>query len=167
MKKTKHSISGWLKENGDPKISKAVEKELKEINKMKSYKKFLEKKEEEKPSLDRNDAQFNDYPASAKKDAQQALDWKKEHGDEVKAMTAVGWKRANQLASGEKLSFDVISRMAQFKRHQKNANVAPEHKDEPHRDNGLVSWKGWGGDSGIAWAIKKVDELKKKYKIIG
>ena len=131
---------------------------------MTSYKQFLEK-EEEKESIDRGKAMWDDYPAAAKKSAQQALDWRKEHGDEVKAMTPTGWQRAQQLAGGETLSTDVVSRMAQFNRHRKNAKVSDEHKDEPWKDNGAVAWAGWGGDAGVDWAIDKMKEIENKYKI--
>lgn len=103
---------------------------------------------------------FDDYPAKAKQNAQQALDWKDEYGDEVTAMTKTGWARANQLAKGEPLSADTVKRMAAFNRHRKNAKVSKENKSTPHRDNGLVAWLGWGGDAGIDWAIKKAKELK-------
>lgn len=129
----------------------------------KTFQEFIFESEDKKETIDKSKAQFDDYPASAKKDAQQALDWKKEHGDEVKAMTKVGWERANQLANGEKLSVDVISRMAQFKRHQKNSKISSDHKDEPWKDRGHVAWLGWGGDSGVKWANEKMDELRKKY----
>lgn len=101
-------------------------------------------------------------PAAAAKEAQQAIDWKKEHGDEVTAMTRVGWARAHQLAKGENLSLNTVKRMAAFARHKKNSKLNPELKDTPWRDNGVVSWKGWGGDAGIEWAQKIVDGLKEE-----
>jgi hypothetical protein len=99
-------------------------------------------------------------PAGAKSAAKKALDWKDKHGDEVKAMTRVGWARANQLAKGEPLSLETVKRMAAFARHKKNSSIAPEHKDEPWKDNGHVAWLGWGGDAGVEWAQKIVDGLK-------
>lgn len=135
---------------------------------MESYKNFLndnlQKKINEKESIDKNEAMWDDYPAAATSNAKKALKWKEEKGDEVKAGTAVGWQRANQLADKEKLSTDVVSRMAQFNRHRKNSKIATEHKDEPWKDNGYVAWLIWGGDEGISWAMKKMDEIKKKYK---
>lgn len=105
-------------------------------------------------------------PAGAKANAQKALDWKDKHGNEVKAMTPTGWARANQLAKGENLSYETVKRMSNFNRHRKNASVAPEHKDEPWKDNGHVAWLGWGGDAGVDWAMKVVDsEEKNEMKI--
>jgi hypothetical protein len=114
-------------------------------------------------SLNEAEETYNDYPAAAKENAKKALDWRDQYGrDEVTAGTPVGWQRANQLAKGEKLSLDVISRMAQFNRHRKNSKIAPEHKSEPWKDNGYVAWLIWGGDEGVDWAMKKMDEIRKK-----
>lgn len=101
-------------------------------------------------------------PESAKGNAQKVLKWKKEKGDEVKGMTATGWTRARQLASGKSLSEDVVKRMASFARHEKNAEVEPKFKDEPWKDRGYVAWLGWGGTSGIEWAKKKSQEIDRK-----
>lgn len=92
-------------------------------------------------------------PESAKNNAKKVLEWRDKHGDEVKGMTATGWTRASQLASGKPISLETVKRMAQFNRHRKNAEVAPEHKGEPWKDNGYVAWLGWGGTSGIDWAM--------------
>jgi len=113
-------------------------------------------------SLNEAEETYNDYPAAAKENAKKALDWRDQYGrDEVTAGTPVGWQRANQLAKGEKLSRDVVSRMAQFNRHRKNSKIAPEHKSEPWKDNGYVAWLIWGGDEGVDWAIKKIEEIDK------
>jgi hypothetical protein len=104
---------------------------------------------------------YNDYPESARNDAKKAIEWREKYPDQVKAGTAVGWTRAHQLAKGEKLSIDTIKRMkAFFDRHQGNEKVNPDYKDEPWRDNGLVSWKIWGGDSAYEWAKKKLKEIE-------
>lgn len=100
-------------------------------------------------------------PKAAQNNAKKVLKWKEEHGKEVKAMTETGWKRARQLASGKPLSADVIKRMASFNRHRKNSKVADEYKDEPWKDNGYVAWLGWGGTTGIDWAIKKSEQLER------
>lgn len=99
------------------------------------------------------------------KEAQKALDFKKEHGDAVKAGTQVGWTRANDLAKGREVSIDVIKRMVNFfTRHEKNKSIAPEHRDEPWKDNGYVSWLLWGGDSGRSWATNILKDYKKDNK---
>lgn len=106
---------------------------------------------------------YNDYPEAARKEAKKALDWKEKYGDEVDAGTPVGWKRANQLASGEKLTVDTIKRMkAFFDRHDGNQTIDAKHKDEPWKDNGYVAWLIWGGDPARKWAEAKLKEIEKE-----
>ena len=106
---------------------------------------------------------YNDYPESASNNACKVLRWIDEHGrDEVKGMTRVGITRANQLCSRSNISRDTIARMASFKRHKKNAEINPEYKATPWKDKGYVAWLGWGGSSGINWAINKLKQIDKK-----
>jgi len=105
---------------------------------------------------------YNDYPQSASNNAKKVLRWREEHGDEVKGMTRVGWTRANQLARKSKISRDTIARMASFKRHEKNAKINPDFKSTPWKDKVYVAWLGWGGTSGINWAINKLKQIDKK-----
>ena len=93
-------------------------------------------------------------PSGAKGNAQKVLDWKSKHGSEVKGMTPVGWARARQLASKSEVGLSTVKRMAAFNRHRKNAAVDPKFKDTPWKDRGYVAWLGWGGNSGVDWAIK-------------
>ena len=101
-----------------------------------------------------NDEKMFKVPSGAKGNAQKVLNWKEKYGSEVKGMTPVGWARARQLASKSEIGLSTIKRMAAFNRHRKNAAVAPEYKDTPWKDRGYVAWLGWGGTSGIDWAIK-------------
>lgn len=105
---------------------------------------------------------YNDYPQSATNNAKRALAYKKKYGSEVKGMTQTGWTRAGQLARREKLSRSTIARMASFKRHEKNAVINPEYKSTPWKDNGYIAWLGWGGASGVNWAINKLKSIDKK-----
>ena len=93
-------------------------------------------------------------PAGAKGNAKKVLAWKEKYGSEVKGMTPVGWARARQLATKSEIGLSTVRRMAAFNRHRKNAAVAPEFKDTPWKDRGYVAWLGWGGTSGIDWAVK-------------
>lgn len=93
-------------------------------------------------------------PAGAKGNAQKVLNWKKEKGSEVKGMTPVGWARARQLATKSEIGLSTVKRMAAFNRHRKNAAVDPKYKSEPWKDRGYVAWLGWGGTSGIDWAVR-------------
>jgi hypothetical protein len=111
--------------------------------------------------IQESNIRFDDYPKAAIKDAQQAIDWKKEYPNEVTAGTRVGWERANQLVNGENLSLETVKRMkAFFDRHKKNKSVNPDYKDTPWKDNGLVSWKLWGGDAGYEWAKNKLKQIE-------
>lgn len=93
-------------------------------------------------------------PSGARGNARKVLEWKKKYGSDVKGMTAVGWARARQLASQSEIPLSTVKRMAAFNRHRKNAAVDPKFKSEPWKDRGYVAWLGWGGTSGIDWAIK-------------
>ncbi len=105
---------------------------------------------------------YNDYPQSAVNNAKRVLAWRDKYKDEVKGMTRTGWTRASQLARKANLSRSTIARMASFKRHQKNAAIDPKFKSTPWKDRGYVAWLGWGGASGINWAIKKLKSIDNK-----
>ena len=51
--------------------------------------------------------------------------------------------------------------MAAFNRHRKNAAIDPKFKDTPWKDRGYVAWLGWGGTSGVNWAIRKAESIRK------
>lgn len=106
-------------------------------------------------------ATYNDYPKSATNNAKKVLEWKEKYGSEVKGMTSVGWARARQLSSKRKLSYETIARMAAFNRHRKNSAIDPKYKSTPWKDRGYVAWLGWGGTSGINWAIRKAESIRK------
>lgn len=95
---------------------------------------------------------YTDYPKQAIENAKIALRWVEENGW-GDCGTAVGKIRANQLANGEPISKDTISRMASFERHRQNS-------DKELGDGcGRLMWLAWGGDAGIEWASRKLKEL--------
>lgn len=105
---------------------------------------------------------YNDYPQAARENAQKVLNWRLRYGrDEVNGMTRVGWRRANQLAKGQKISRSTIARMASFNRHRKNAKIDPNLRGTPWKDAGYVAWLGWGGTEGVEWAIRKMEQFRK------
>ncbi len=97
---------------------------------------------------------YNDYPQAATNNAKRAIKYKEENGSDCG--TIVGWTRARQLANRESLTRRTIARMASFKRHQ-------QHKDVPYDEGcGGIMWDAWGGDAGVEWAIKKLEQIDKK-----
>jgi len=95
---------------------------------------------------------YEDYPEAAKENAKVALRWAEENGW-GSCGTAVGKIRANQLANGEAISRDTIARMAGFERHRQNS-------DKELGDGcGRLMWLAWGGDEGIEWASRKLQQI--------
>ena len=112
---------------------------------------------QEGKDLELKEETYNDYPEAASNNAKRALKYKEENGSDCG--TPVGWARANQLASRERLSRDTIARMASFKRHQ-------QYKDVPYSEGcGGIMWDAWGGTAGIEWAIRKLEQIDKKSMI--
>jgi len=106
---------------------------------------------------------YDDYPQAASDNACKVLRWIDEHGrDEVQGMTRVGLARANQLCKREAISEETVGRMAAFIRHKRNAEISEEYKGTPWKDKGYVAYLGWGGDEGIAWAQRKLDQIERE-----
>lgn len=106
---------------------------------------------------------YNDYPKEASENACKVLRWIDEHGrDEVSGMERTGLARANSLCKMEKISTETIGRMASFARHKKNSEINPDFKGTPWKDKGYVAWLAWGGDAGVEWAQRKLDQLAKE-----
>jgi hypothetical protein len=97
---------------------------------------------------------YTDYPKAATENAKIAIRWAEENGW-GDCGTAVGKARANQLAKGEAISKDTISRMASFERHRQNS------KKELGDGCGRLMWLAWGGDEGVEWAQRKLEQLQK------
>jgi hypothetical protein len=100
-----------------------------------------------------------DYPEAASENAQMALDAREDTGDPNDCGTDTGWARANQLADREAISKETVNRMAAFRRHQDNAEMSDE---EGRADCGWMMWKAWGGEEGVAWAERVVDQLEEE-----
>ena len=98
---------------------------------------------------------YNDYPKEASNNAKTALRYAEENGW-GSCGTAVGKQRANQLAKGEAISEETISRMASFARHKQNS------EKELGDGCGRLMWLAWGGDAGINWASRKLEQIKKE-----
>ena len=97
---------------------------------------------------------YTDYPKQASENAKIALRYAEENGW-GDCGTPVGKARANQLANGEPISEDTIARMAAFERHRQNS-------DKQLGDGcGRLMWLAWGGDAGIEWAQRKLEQIRK------
>ena len=105
---------------------------------------------------------FSNYPESASNNAKRMIEYRDKYGrDKVSGGTIVGWRRAQQLANREAISFDTIKRVFSFlSRHKENAKVNPKYKDEPWRDNGYVAYNLWGGASMLTWSERIVEKYK-------
>ena len=98
---------------------------------------------------------YDDYPNAARENACRAIIWTDENGW-GSCGEATGKRRASQLCMGQKISRETIARMASFKRHQ-------QHKDVPYDEGcGGLMWDAWGGDEGIAWAQRKLEQIDKE-----
>jgi hypothetical protein len=104
------------------------------------------------------EATFDDYPEEATNNAKRAIAFREKNNNVNGCGTLVGWARARQLANKENISLETVKRMAAFKRHQQNKNV------KYTEGCGGLMWDAWGGDAGIEWAIRKIDELEKSKK---
>ena len=100
---------------------------------------------------------YNDYPEAAKDNACRAVRWAEENGW-GDCGEATGKRRASQLCNGEMISEETIARMASFKRHQ-------QHKDVPYDEGcGGLMWDAWGGEEGIEWASRKLEQIRNEMK---
>lgn len=97
---------------------------------------------------------YDDYPQAAMVNAQRAINIRDQY--KLSCGTPVGWARANQLANGEKITRETIARMSAFERHRDNS------KGNPKEDCGALMWLAWGGDEGIAWSKRKLEEIDRK-----
>lgn len=98
---------------------------------------------------------YNDYPKQASENAKIALRWAEENGW-GECGEATGKKRASMLANRENLSRETIARMASFARHRQNS------QKELGDGCGRLMWLAWGGDAGIEWASRKLEQIDKK-----
>jgi hypothetical protein len=92
---------------------------------------------------------YGGYPDSAKAAARKALRHRDEKGS--KCGTAVGWERANQIASGEKLSVATIKRTFSFLSRAAEYNQGKFYDEDGKEICGSVMYAAWGGSSMKSW----------------
>jgi hypothetical protein len=98
---------------------------------------------------------YSDYPKEASENAKVALRWADKNGW-GECGTPVGKARANQLAKGEAITRDTIARMAAFERHRQNS------QKELGDGCGRLMWLAWGGDAGVEWAQRKLEQIDRQ-----
>lgn len=98
---------------------------------------------------------YDDYPQAASDNAARAVRWAEKNGW-GRCGTGVGKARAHQLANREKISEETIARMAAFERHRRNSGT-------PYSEGcGGLMWDAWGGDEGVAWAQRKLQQIREE-----
>jgi hypothetical protein len=103
---------------------------------------------------------YRDYPKSASENACRAIKYR-DNNPKVDCGTRVGWTRAQQLCNNRPLSVETIARMASFKRMQ-------QHKDIPYDVScGGLMYDAWGGETGVDWAIRKLQQINNQLRMLG
>ena len=103
---------------------------------------------------------FGGYPQSASNRAKAALNHREKNG--TSCGTAVGWQRANQLASREKLTMSTIKRTYSFLSRAKTYDQG-KFTDADGRDIcGSIMYAAWGGDSMKSWAESTIKKEEKR-----
>lgn len=93
-----------------------------------------------------------------KRNAQRALDKRREKPFSQRGMTDVGIARARDIINGKLLSPETVRRMySYFSRHE----VDKQGMTWDDYGKGRQAWDGWGGDEGFAWSRKIVDQMNK------
>ena len=98
---------------------------------------------------------YDDYPQAASDNAARAVRWAEKNGW-GRCGTPVGKARAHQLANREPISEETIARMAAFERHRRNSSTAYSE------GCGGLMWDAWGGDEGVAWAQRKLQQIREQ-----
>jgi len=101
---------------------------------------------------------YGGYPDSAKAAARKALRHREKNGS--KCGTAVGWERANQIASGEKLSLSTIKRTYSFLSRAEVYNKGRFTDKDGREICGSVMYAAWGGSSMRSWCSRIINENK-------
>jgi len=106
-------------------------------------------------------------PKGVQDEAKKALGWIAD-GHAGSGFTAVGKKRASDLANGQALSAQTILRMYSFfKRHEVDKKAEGFSSGEDGFPSpGRVAWSAWGGDAGFSWATKIRNSISKSARAL-
>jgi hypothetical protein len=98
---------------------------------------------------------YSDYPDSVSNNAKRALEWADENGW-GSCGTAVGKRRASQLASKSSITVSTIKRMYSYlSRHAPDLKSSKSYSD----GCGKLMYDSWGGKAGLRWSKNKLKEL--------
>ena len=106
-------------------------------------------------------------PKTVQDEAKMALAWIVD-GKAGSGFTAVGKKRASDLASGQAISAETILRMYSFfKRHEVDKQAQGFHSgEEGFPSPGRVAWSAWGGDAGFTWSTRIRNQISKSARAL-
>jgi HK97 family phage prohead protease len=106
-------------------------------------------------------------PKGVQDEAKMALGWIAD-GHAGSGFTAVGRKRASDLAAGHPVSAETILRMYSFfKRHEVDKKATGFHSGEDGFPSaGRVAWSAWGGDAGFDWSTKIRNQITKNARTL-
>lgn len=100
---------------------------------------------------------YSDYPDSVSNNAKRALEWADENGW-GSCGTAVGKRRASQLANKENITISTIKRMYSYlSRHAPDLKSSKTYSD----GCGKLMYDSWGGKSALSWSKSKLKQLDK------
>lgn len=108
---------------------------------------------------------WNNYPQAASDNAARALKHREENGSDCG--TAVGWTRANQLASRESISDETLVRTYSFLSRAKTYDQGKFFDEDGKEICGSIMFAAWGGDEMLRWAkrtIEQMEENKSEHK---
>lgn len=98
---------------------------------------------------------YNDYPTSVSNNAKKVIKYVEENGW-GSCGTAVGKRRASQLASRDNLSVSTIKRMYSFlSRHLSDLDASKSYSD----GCGKLMYDAWGGKSALSWSKSKLKSI--------
>lgn len=98
-------------------------------------------------------------PAGAAVAARRAIKWI-EDGKAGDGFTAVGRRRASQLASRQPVSLSTVKRMNSFLSRHAVDKKGEGFFDKADPSPGRVAWDAWGGDAARPWARRIVEAAK-------
>jgi HK97 family phage prohead protease len=106
-------------------------------------------------------------PQGVQDEAKTALGWIAD-GHAGSGFTAVGKKRASDLAAGHPVSAETILRMYSFfKRHETDKQAEGFNSGEDGFPSpGRVAWSAWGGDAGFTWSTRIRNQISKSARAL-